>query len=142
MSFRMKNKQLAKTQDELRGTRSRSRTPTQVLGTLLRNTSLLNATNDLPNSAQSETSLVRGSSLRSVNVTSDNPNASQSEQNSDDTDFEISPEQRESNRSQFAKKKKKEKAWDHFEKIDASTYRCKLCQRENVIILIFKSMHI
>ena len=128
----MKNKTLAKTQDELRGTRSRSRTPTQILSTVLRNTSLINSTNEMPNVAQNQTSLVRGASSRSVNLTSDLTNATQVEQNSDDTDYEISSEQRESNRSQFARKKKKEKAWDHFEKIDASTFRCKLCQAENV----------
>ena len=130
----MKNKPLAKTQDELRGTRTRSRTPTQMLGTMLRNTSLISLSNDFPNAAQNETSLVRGASLLSANLTSDLANATQVDQNSDDTDNEISSEQRESNRSQFARKKKKEKAWEYFEKIDASTYRCKLCQRENVNI--------
>ncbi len=103
----MKNKPLAKTQDELRGTRTRSRTPTQMLGTMLRNTSLISLSNDFPNAAQNETSLVRGASLLSDNLTSDLANATQVDQNSDDTDNEISSEQRESNRSQFARKKKK-----------------------------------
>lgn len=73
--LRMKNKNLAKTQDELRGTRSRSRTPTQVLGTLLRNTSLINSSNDLTNTVQNESSLARGASLRIVNLTNDSTNA-------------------------------------------------------------------
>ena len=121
----------------MRETRSRSTTSTQVFGTLL-----INSSNDLTNIVQNESSLARGASLRSVNLTNDSTNATQVEPNSDDTDYEIPAEQRESNRAQFARKKKKEKAWDYFEKIDSSTYRCKLCQSENVIIfLILNLMH-
>ena len=121
----MKNKNIAINQNELRRTRSRSHTPTQVLGNLLRNTSLISSS--LNNSSQVDANLTR---LNRTNSTS-SPNQVD-RQDSDDTDYEMDYETRETNRSQFANKEKKDKAWDFFVKIDDISYRCKICQRENL----------
>ncbi|RNA04210.1 hypothetical protein BpHYR1_033651 [Brachionus plicatilis] len=100
----MKNKNIEKTQNELRGTRSRSQKPTQVLGNILRNTSLISSS--LSNSKEVDANLTRNTSLNRINYTS----SPVDRQNSDDTDYEMDYQHREVNKSQFAKKVKKEKS--------------------------------